>query len=119
MVLWADVSSSAWQQGERPMHGCTGVSQYESDTAPKYLSSTNLSSRVGQLNPRWNQDSSNATLDAQFRKAMALTGTEFLESVDYLSNVCSLSLIALGHRCKAATDLSKMTLLSTIVINWS
>ena len=65
----------------------TGISQYGSDTAPKYLSSTDLSSRVGGLNPRWNQDSSAAVLDSQFRKAMVLAGAHFTESVDYLSNV--------------------------------
>ena len=42
---------------------------------------------MGGLNPRWNEDSSNERADAQFQKAVQLTGSEFLESVDYLAKV--------------------------------
>jgi len=63
-----------------------GISQWPTEGhQQRYKSSTNLSSRVGNLNPRWNQDSSNAATDAAFQKAMALTGSEFLEAVDYVS----------------------------------
>lgn len=57
------------------------------DTPPKYISNTNLSARVGGLNPRWNEDQSAERTDAQFLKAVQLTGSEFLESVDYISKV--------------------------------
>lgn len=33
------------------------------------------------------QDAGDAAIDAQFAKAMALTGAEFLEAVEYISNV--------------------------------
>ena len=62
-----------------------GVSQYEGK--PKYLSNTNLSSRVGNLNPTWLQESTPALLDAQFEKAVQLAGSEWLETVEYTANV--------------------------------
>lgn len=132
-----------------------GISQWDtSGTAPRYLSSTHLSARVGGLNPRWNQvqyrvvaselqssvppvvytpcvcwrcshagtdrftlmhspaciwpdcrvmccangmqqssvlspvqHAGNEATDAQFAKAMALTGAEFLDCVDYITHV--------------------------------
>ena len=70
-----------------------GISQWPTEGhEQRYQSSTNLSSRVGGLNPRWNQDSSSAAADAAFQKAVALTGSEFLEAVDYVSKVlCRLA----------------------------
>lgn len=50
-----------------------------------YRSKTDLSSRVGTLNPRWNEESSDAILDAKFAGASALAGGEFLARVDYLA----------------------------------
>ena len=49
------------------------------------MSSTNLSSRVGGLNPRWNEDASPELTQQRFLKAMDLTGGEFLESVEYFA----------------------------------
>lgn len=43
----------------------------------RYLNKTDLPSRVGKLNPGWNQDSSEQTLYRQFLKAVELTGGEF------------------------------------------
>ena len=43
-----------------------GISQYPSDLKPKYKSRTDLSARVGYLNPSWNDKSDNAELDARF-----------------------------------------------------
>mmetsp|Transcript_49296 Transcript_49296/g.86798 ORF Transcript_49296/g.86798 Transcript_49296/m.86798 type:complete len:388 (-) Transcript_49296:119-1282(-) len=51
----------------------------------KYRISTNLSARVGQLNPPWNEDGSKPTRNALFREAMTLTGHEFCESVRRLA----------------------------------
>ena len=65
----------------------TGVNQWDVDAPPKYISNTSLSARVGGLNPRWNEDQSAARTDGQFLKAVQLTGSEFLESVDYISKV--------------------------------
>lgn len=63
-----------------------GVNQYENQGPPKYLNSTSLSSRVGFLNPKWNEDSSDEVLYSQFLKAIELTGGEFAESVEYAWN---------------------------------
>lgn len=62
-----------------------GVNQYEG--LPKYQSNTNLSSRVGNLNPTWLQESTPQLLDAQFEKAVQLAGGEWLEAVQYTANV--------------------------------
>lgn len=59
-----------------------GVSQYPEEVAPAYRINTDLSARVGKLNPRWNEEG--VDLDDRFQKAMAMAGAEFLESVDYL-----------------------------------
>jgi hypothetical protein len=68
---------------------------------PRYLSNTNLSARVGSLNPRWNEDQSAETTDAHFLKAVELTGSEFTGTVDYIYKVtvlCSfLPLLPLIH----------------------
>lgn len=60
-----------------------GVPMFE-DVKPKYSISTHLGSRVHRLNPEWNC-SENVNLDEQFRKAVALVGTEFTEK---LMRVC-------------------------------
>jgi uncharacterized UPF0160 family protein len=46
------------------------------DGAPRYCVSTALASRVGRLNPLWNEDASPAAANAQFRRAAALTLSE-------------------------------------------
>ena len=53
---------------------CAGVMQWDSDKPPRYLASTDLPSRVKGLNPRWNEEATPDKYDAQFAKAMALTG---------------------------------------------
>lgn len=63
-----------------------GISQYPSDLKPKYKSRTDLSARVGYLNPSWNDKSDNAELDARFEKASAMAGNEFFERLDYTFN---------------------------------
>eukprot|EP00877_Chromochloris_zofingiensis_P002389 jgi/Chrzof1/12150/Cz06g22300.t1 len=62
-----------------------GINQYESDKPPRYINNTTLSARVAKLNPQWNESSTDEILDANFQKAMVLTGTEFLESVNYVA----------------------------------
>ena len=61
-----------------------GISQYDTENPPRYSISTDLSSRVGNLNPSWFDPSPNP--DEQFTKAVALTGSEFLQSLQYYSN---------------------------------
>lgn len=61
-----------------------GISAY---TGPaKYRSRTDLSSRVGSLNPRWNETSNDEILDARFETASALAGSEFFSALDYAAN---------------------------------
>lgn len=64
-----------------------GVNQWDSSDPPKYVNNTHLSSRVGTLNPRWNEDFSDDALHKRFLAAMQLTGREFQEAVDYTANV--------------------------------
>lgn len=63
-----------------------GISQYHKDLQPKYRSRTDLSSRVGWLNPAWNEPSDSKTVDARFDKASSLTGEEFLGRLQYYAN---------------------------------
>lgn len=61
-----------------------GVTQYISSEPALYRSRTDISSRIGALNPRWNEDSNDQILDERFVKASELAGKEFLERLDYL-----------------------------------
>lgn len=49
-----------------------------SDGEIKYHVSTTMSSRVGMLNPAWNEEQSSDIQNERFREAMLLTGSEFL-----------------------------------------
>lgn len=42
-----------------------GISQYPNDIQPKYRSRTDLSSRVGWLNPAWNEPVDSQTVDVR------------------------------------------------------
>lgn len=60
-----------------------GIPQYpDAQSSAAYRSRTDLSSRVGFLNPRWNETWDDADLMTRFRKASLLAGTEFFERVD-------------------------------------
>ncbi len=56
---------------------------YDTEAPAKYIVKTDLSSRVGNLNPHWNETLSNEGIDARFELAMALTGAEFVDAVAY------------------------------------
>ncbi|ETW87238.1 hypothetical protein HETIRDRAFT_59247 [Heterobasidion irregulare TC 32-1] len=60
-----------------------GISQYSNDIQPKYRSRTDISSRVGWLNPAWNESFDHESVNTQFAKASKLTGEEFLGRLDY------------------------------------
>jgi len=66
-----------------------GVSQYDilEGAEPNYENNTNLSSRVGKLNPNWNEPFTAERQMEQFLKAVALAGKEFDEELNYLANV--------------------------------
>lgn len=57
-----------------------GISAYPGDLTPLYKSRTDLSSRVGKLNPEWNEEGS-VDLNSRFQDAMSLTGKEFTDEV--------------------------------------
>ncbi|XP_062842271.1 UPF0160 protein MYG1, mitochondrial [Trichomycterus rosablanca] len=59
-----------------------GISQCDGEA--RYTISTNLSSRVGHLNPRWNSESQDT--EEGFHKAIDLVGAEFLDRLDYYQN---------------------------------
>ncbi|KAL9303310.1 hypothetical protein ACSQ67_020573 [Phaseolus vulgaris] len=61
-----------------------GINRYDTDQPPKYVNNTHLSSRVGRLNLDWTDpDQSAAKENEAFRRAMALAGSEFLDSVRF------------------------------------
>ncbi|KIJ21724.1 hypothetical protein PAXINDRAFT_165133 [Paxillus involutus ATCC 200175] len=63
-----------------------GVSQYSSPDPPKYCNQTDLSSRIGWLNPSWNEPADAQAVDSRFAKASQLTGEEFLGRLTYYAN---------------------------------
>ncbi|THV04932.1 metal-dependent protein hydrolase [Dendrothele bispora CBS 962.96] len=63
-----------------------GISQYPTDLKPRYRNRSDLSSRVGALNPPWNQPLDSDGMDRQFLEASELTGTEFLGRLGYYAN---------------------------------
>ncbi|KAG0612978.1 hypothetical protein M758_6G067100 [Ceratodon purpureus] len=56
-----------------------GINLYDTDKPPRYANDTHLSARVGRLNPDWMDEQTSEAEDEAFRKAMSLTGGEFLE----------------------------------------
>ena len=63
-----------------------GVNQYPPSLTPAYRNKTDISTRVGWLNPRWNVQVSPAEIDQIFVKASALVGDEFVDRLDYYGN---------------------------------
>jgi len=55
------------------------------ETPSKYHVSTTLSSRVGELNPAWNEEQTAELTNARFVDAMVLTGSEFVSKVESLA----------------------------------
>ncbi|KAJ6703391.1 METAL-DEPENDENT PROTEIN HYDROLASE [Salix viminalis] len=61
-----------------------GINQYDTDQPPKYVNNTHLSSRVGKFNLDWTDpDQSPKKENEAFERAMALAGSEFLDSVRF------------------------------------
>lgn len=75
-----------------------GVPMFD-DVKPAYTISTHLGSRVHRLNPEWNS-TENVNLSEQFKKAVELVGTEFVEKLMRVSHK-QLS------RCKSVFNLIK------------
>ncbi|KAI9080431.1 hypothetical protein K1719_037545 [Acacia pycnantha] len=61
-----------------------GINQYDTDQPPKYVNNTHLSSRAGRFNLDWTDpDQSQEKENEAFQRAMALAGSEFLDSVRF------------------------------------
>ncbi|XP_074659948.1 MYG1 exonuclease-like isoform X2 [Tubulanus polymorphus] len=58
-----------------------GVDQYETGGKPRYAVTTTIGSRIGHLNPRWNEKEVDIT--KRFNKAMDLVGGEFMDRLEY------------------------------------
>ena len=61
----------------------SGLSRTDTDVTlvSNYRVTTTLSQRVGKLNPAWNEDKTAEGENECFKKAVKLTGDEFVESV--------------------------------------
>jgi len=62
-----------------------GIKQYDTDLPARYTINTDLSSRVGQLNPAWNDENPNS--DELFKQAMALAGSELVSTIKGLTDI--------------------------------
>ena len=61
-----------------------GISEYSAGAGePNYKERTDLSSRVGYLNPRWNETVDDDGRLTRFEKASRIAGEEFFDRVDY------------------------------------
>ncbi|KAG9120216.1 hypothetical protein FRC07_004373 [Ceratobasidium sp. 392] len=97
-----------------------GVLQYPQNIAPAYRSRTDLSSRVGHLNPRWNQSVDSDGVDQLFHKASLLTGTEFLGRLDHLANAWlpARDIVSRGVELRTQVDLSGRIILFEEFAPW-
>jgi len=97
-----------------------GVSQYPRDITPKYRNRTDLSARVGWLNPAWNEPFDSKTVDAQFVKASTLTGEEFLGRLNYYAKAWlpARTLVADGLAQRAQVDPSGRIILFEQFAPW-
>ncbi|XVF12892.1 hypothetical protein REPUB_Repub08aG0159000 [Reevesia pubescens] len=61
-----------------------GINRFDTDKPPRYVNNTHLSSRVGRLNLDWTDpDQSPEKENEAFQRALALAGSEFLDSVRF------------------------------------
>ncbi|KAG8977171.1 hypothetical protein FRC05_002170 [Tulasnella sp. 425] len=63
-----------------------GVQQYPPEIPPKYRIRTDVSTRVGWLNPAWNESVDSKSVDVRFEKASKLVGEEFISRLEYYGN---------------------------------
>ena len=78
-----------------------GVNQYDTDAPQKYEVNTSLPSRVGKLNPAWNEPFTPESQLTQFRMAMEMTGAEFVDALKYYGESW---LLARGHVVQALDE---------------
>ena len=63
-----------------------GVNMYDTDAKAKYKDNTGLSARVKRLNPAWDEPFTPEKQMEQFEKAVALTGGEFDDVLEYYAS---------------------------------
>ncbi|EIW86682.1 metal-dependent protein hydrolase [Coniophora puteana RWD-64-598 SS2] len=63
-----------------------GIAQFSTKESPTYKNRTDLSSRVGWLNPAWNETVTSDQVDSLFEKASSLTGEEFIGRLSYYTD---------------------------------
>eukprot|EP00301_Raphidiophrys_heterophryoidea_P027244 c9564_g1_i3.p1 GENE.c9564_g1_i3~~c9564_g1_i3.p1 ORF type:complete len:202 (+),score=41.47 c9564_g1_i3:203-808(+) len=77
-----------------------GISQYDTQESPRYQIRTDLSSRVSNFHPPWNESQEN--MDVGFFKAYAMVKAEFEDAVSHYATswlpALQLTREALGHR---------------------
>ena len=120
-----------------------GISQYSSDVPPRYRMRTDISARVGHLNPAWNQSVDAQVVDvcanchnviltairtltrsslvqAQFLKASALVGDEFIGRLDYYANswLPARDLVLAGLKARTDVDPSGKIILFEQFAPW-
>ncbi|RUS33883.1 hypothetical protein BC938DRAFT_483401, partial [Jimgerdemannia flammicorona] len=87
-----------------------GINQYPLELTPAYKDSTNLHSRVGRLNPWWNQKVTDTERDSRFQEVTLLAGNELTSRIRFLG----LSWLPARSIVSSAFDTSD--LLSRVVV---
>jgi len=82
-----------------------GINQYPGDEAARYINNTHLPSRVGRLNPRWNEENNDSIAMERFMKAVELTGVEFKECVDVVGKCWLPARVFVEEAIKARKEL--------------
>ncbi|EMD42031.1 hypothetical protein CERSUDRAFT_79631 [Gelatoporia subvermispora B] len=97
-----------------------GVNQYPADLKPLYRIRTDVSARVGYLNPAWNEPFDSATLDSRFLQASSLVGEEFLGRLDYYGNAWlpARDLVAEGLKKRTEVDPSGKIIIFEQFVPW-
>ncbi|GBE77911.1 GAMM1 protein [Sparassis latifolia] len=97
-----------------------GVSQYPVELLPKYRSRTDVSSRVGHLNPAWNESTDSQIVDGKFLQASSLVGEEFLGRLDYYANswLPARDLVAAALARRTEVDPSGKIVLFELFLPW-
>ncbi|EKM61023.1 uncharacterized protein PHACADRAFT_247325 [Phanerochaete carnosa HHB-10118-sp] len=97
-----------------------GISQYPADMPPQYRVRTDISARVGHLNPAWNQPADAKTVDTLFLKASALVGGEFAGRLEYYANAWlpARDIVAAGLKDRGNVDPSGKIILFDAYAPW-
>ncbi|KAF8583359.1 GAMM1 protein [Ramaria rubella] len=99
-----------------------GISQYDSSLGlePRYKSQTDLPTRVGWLNPAWNETIDEKSIDERFSQASKLTGDEFLGRLDYYAKAWlpARDLVIAALNARKQVDLSGKIVLFDHFVPW-